>query len=98
LGGSASSVGDYAFDAGIITVSFEREGQGFLVSRHSILKKNISQDKIQQKVYQDTTFGGCGSFYSRVILPVKERSKGEGGRKTQVTIEAGAYLHQRHNR
>ncbi len=38
------SNGDYAFDAGIVTVSCESEGQGFLVSRHSILK-NIFQNR-----------------------------------------------------
>jgi hypothetical protein len=48
------------------------ESQGFLVS-HSILKKNISQGKIHQKVYRDTTFGGCGSFSSKDILPVKRK-------------------------
>jgi len=36
----------YAFDEGIVAVSScESEGQGFLVSRHSVLKKNISQEK-----------------------------------------------------
>jgi hypothetical protein len=36
-------IGDYAFDAGIVSVSFESEGQGFSVSRHSILKKYIKR-------------------------------------------------------
>jgi hypothetical protein len=63
--------GNYAFDAGIVTVSCKSQGQGFLVSRYSIIKRTGSNTKIHQKVYRDTTFGGCGSFSSRVILLVK---------------------------
>jgi hypothetical protein len=42
LSGEEEVNGNYAFDAGVVPVFFESEGQGFLVSRHSILG-NVSK-------------------------------------------------------
>ena len=49
---------DYAFDVGIVTLSFGSEGQGLSVS-HSISNDDCALRQIHQKVYLDTTFGGC---------------------------------------
>jgi hypothetical protein len=62
--------GDYAFDAGIVTVSFKSQGQGLLVTPLDP-QAHLFKGKIHQKVYRNTTFGGCGSFSARVILPIR---------------------------
>jgi len=59
--------------------------------------------KIQQKVYRDTTFGGCGRVFSRDILPVlvckrkEERGKGveryKGRLKQKHTCVKGIIAH-----
>jgi hypothetical protein len=37
--------GDYAFEAGIVTISFKSESQGFLVTPFSILKRTFPRIK-----------------------------------------------------
>jgi hypothetical protein len=93
-----SPKGDYAFDAGIVIVSFESEGQEFSVMPLDP-QEHFQGQQMYQKVYQDATFEGCDSFSSGVMLSLpKERSEKKGSIKIQGTVEAGAYLHQRYNR
>jgi hypothetical protein len=47
----------------------------------------MSHEKIHLLVYRDTTFGGCGVFSSKVILPGKGKEQGEGSKKTQIRLK-----------
>ena len=65
--------------------SFESKEQGFIVN-HSILKERFP-GKIHQKVYRDTTFERCSSFFSRVTVVAPRAEKG-GKMDLETAIEA----------
>ncbi len=70
--------GDYACDAGIITISFKSESQRFLVS-HLILKENISQDKNTSKgVLRLLPLGDAAVSPPELFSLSKDKSKGKG--------------------
>jgi hypothetical protein len=75
--------GNYAFDAGIVMVSCESEGQGFLVLRRTIPKRTFPRTKCIGRCIEILPLGDAAVSPPELFSLSRERSKGKGVDKTQ---------------